>query len=104
MKMIASDLLRVAREVLLRETLIFEDTAKTEDRSRNSVHFELQRFVDRVRRNEKLDTFLNREDDDNEMRLEVGLSDHEAIEAIVEEIEATAKKLSKRNDLLMKRL
>lgn len=97
------ELLRIAKDVLHRTTLTFKDSPKSEDKARNSVHFEVQRFVDRVRRNEKMDTFLNRQDSDDEMALEVGLSEHKAIDAIVREILSIAKKLAKKNDLTMKK-
>jgi hypothetical protein len=98
----ARKLLRIAGDILLRTSLTFQDSDKTEERDRNDTHFEIQRFMDRVRRNEKLETFLNRRDEGKAMKLEIGLSDHEAVQAIVREILEIAKKLAKKHDMEMK--
>jgi len=98
---IARKLIRISKDILLRTSLIFQDSDKTEEKGRNDAHFEIQRFVDRVRRNEKLETFLNRRDEGKSMKLEIGLSDHEAVEAIVREILDIAKKLAKKHDMEM---
>ena len=100
---LSRELLRIAKDALLRTTLTFQESSKSEDKARNSIHFEVQRFVDRVRQNEKLDTFLNRQDSSDEMKLEVGLSEHDEVDAIVREILSIAKKLSKEHDMKMKK-
>jgi len=100
---IARELLRMARDIVLRTTLTFQESKKSEEKSRNDAHFEIQRFMDRVRKNEKLDTFLNRTDREKDMKLEVGLSDHEEVDAIVREILAIAKKLAQKHDMDMKK-
>jgi uncharacterized membrane protein YccC len=99
---IARKLLRIAEDILLRTSLTFQDSDKTEEKGRNDTHFEIQRFMDRVRRNEKLETFLNRRDEAKSMKLEIGLSDHEAVQAIVREILDIAKKLAKKHDMEIK--
>lgn len=101
MNKIASDILKVAKAIT-RTEMTFIRSPKAEDNKFNAIHYEISRFLDTVRRNENLDTFINRTDDDKEMKLEVGISDHESIDAVVREILALANKVSGKNDIEMK--
>jgi len=87
-------------EAVLRTEFVVQRPEEDADKL-NKIHYEVQKLVDRVGRNESLESFVNRTDNEKEMRLEIGLSDHEAIDAIVEEILKTAKKLVDKNEFEM---
>lgn len=102
MRRVIRELLRIAKEVVLRKTLTLHRSPKVENSKLNNIHFEVQRFVDRVRENENMESFVNRSDTDEEMVLEVGLSEHEEVEAIVREILEIASGLANKNKIEMK--
>ena len=91
MKVVARELLRIAKAVL-RTEMTFRRTRTTDDNKLNVIHYEVSRFLEMVRQNEGLETFVNRNDDNNTMRLQVGFSDHEAVEAIVRELLSLAER------------
>jgi len=93
-------ILRIA-EAVSRLDLSFKRDPEADEDKLNIICKEVNNLVDRIRRNESLESFVNRTDDDENMILEVGLSDHEAIEAIVEEIVDTAEKLAKKHEFEM---
>jgi hypothetical protein len=101
MKMVASELLKLAKAVM-RTDITFSRSPQAEASKLNLIHYEVSRFVDNVRKNENLSTFVNRIDSKDEMKLEVGLSEHEAVGAIVREITTLAKKLANRNGIEIK--
>lgn len=100
MKMIAAELLKLAKTVL-RTEMTFIRSPKSDNNKMNVVHYEVSRFLDTVRRNEDLTTFVNRKDDEKVMKLEVGISDHEAIDAIAREVVELAEKVARRNEIEM---
>lgn len=100
--LVAREILKLAKAVL-RTEMTFKRSPKVEDSKMNMVHHEVSRFVDTVRKNESLETFVNRADDEEAMTLEVGTSDHEEVDAIVREILALAKKVSGKYGIKMKK-
>ena len=102
MRVIAEEILRIAKS-LTRIELVF---TRGEDQSGdiNRIHREIVTLLDRIRGNENLETSVNRVDDSEEMRLEIGISDHEAIDAIVKELVELAEKLAKKNEVKMKKV
>jgi len=99
---LSDELLRIAGEISPQVRLTFSRSSKVEDKDYNSIHFEIQRFVDTVRRNEELQSVVERIDDDEEMVLLIGVSDHEEREAIVRELGTLAKKLARKFELKVK--
>lgn len=77
-------LLRIAREVLVppRLTVRVPLRGDVDSRAYTDIHFSAQQFLDRVRRAEGLDSFVDRLDSDGSMTLKIGFSDHEAVSAI----------------------
>lgn len=102
MKMITAELLKLAKTVL-RTEMTFTRSPKSDNSRMNVIHYEVSRFLDTVRKNEDLSTFVNRTDDGKSMKLKVGISDHEAVDAIANEVLALAKKLARRNGFKMKK-
>lgn len=96
------DLLRIAAELLPRIKVTFTRTPKTEERDLNSIHFDIQRFVSTLRKNEEMECFVSRRDDDDVMEITVGFSDHEAMKGIVESMDEMLKKIGKKTGLKVK--
>ena len=103
MKRLAEEILRIAK-VLTRIELVFTRDGDDKNNDINKVHREIVTLLDRIRQNEDLETFINRTDDPDEMVLEIGISDHEAIEAIVKELVELAEKLAKKHEVKMKKV
>jgi hypothetical protein len=99
---ICAAVMRLAEEIIPQTRLHFTRSDKVEAREYNAIHFELQRFVATVRQNEGLEATVARIDDDEEMLLLVGFSDHEARDAVVEELERQAKKMAKKANIELK--
>ena len=102
MEMIARELLKVAKAVV-RTEMTFERSPKADNSRMNVIHYEVSRFLDAIRGNEKLETFVNREDDDKVMTLKVGISDHEAVKAIAQKITDLAEGVADKYDIRMKK-
>ena len=98
MKIIAAELLKLAKTVM-RTELNFSRSPNADESKLNLIQYEVSRFISTVRKNEGLSTFVNREDDKDRMTLEVGISDHDNIDAIVREVEKLAEKLANKNDI-----
>ena len=92
MKKIAEELKTVAVQLMPRVVMKIERTEGIEKSAYNSVHYEVSRFLDTVRRNEGLTTVISRVDEADSMRLDVGFTDHEAAKAIESEL---VKKISR---------
>jgi hypothetical protein len=102
---VARELMMLAKEVSEvppQTVLRFKRSDKVDAKEYNGIHFELQRFVATVRGNEDLKTTVTRTDDDKEMVLTVGFSNHEARKAIVKELERQARKLAKKAKITLK--
>ena len=103
MKAIAAELLRLAKG-MTKKKMTFLRSPKVEDSKMNSVQYEVSRLLDTIRRNESIEsTFVNRSDDDKSMTLEVGISEHEAVDAIVREIIDVAEKVCDKNGIKMEK-
>ena len=99
---IARDLMLIASELLPRIRATFTRTPKIEERNFNSIHFDIQRFVSTLRKNENLECFVSRRDDDKMMEITIGFTDHEAMKGIVGSLEETLKKLGKKSGVSVK--
>jgi hypothetical protein len=99
MKKLAQELIEAAREVMVRATITVPRGENIEHRVYNAIHHEIQGYLDRIRRNEGMETLLARQDDDDAMRMQVGFTDHEAGEAITRELVKLASKVCARNGI-----
>ena len=99
---IVESLMRLAAEMQPQLVLRFLRSDDVEKKEYNNVHFELQRFVATVRENEGITATVTRTDDEDAMTLEMGFSEHEAREAIVEAARKQAKKLAKKAGIELK--
>ena len=99
MRMLAREILSIAKEVLVEMVIIVERSDDVESSAYNSVHSELQRMADRIRKNEGVDVVMNRKDTADIMEIGIGFSGHEAKKAILDEFVKLAKKVSKRNGI-----
>lgn len=102
MKRLAEEILRVAKAILRIELTFERDEEKANDI--NKIHREVVNLLDRIRQNENLETFVDRTDDKEKMSLEIGISDHEAIDAIVKELVELAEKQANKYDVKMKKV
>lgn len=101
MKKIAFELIKIAK-ILLKKEMIFKRQEDKKDRKLNTIHREVSEYLDTIRQNEKLETYINRLDNDKEMKLEMGISEHEDIDAIAKGIIELAEKLAKRGKIELK--
>lgn len=99
MDRIASDLLRIASELLPRIRVTFQKTPKVEDRELNSAHFDIQRFVSTLRKNEEIECFVNRRDDDKVMEITIGFTDHDQMSGIVRGMKEMLEKLGRKSGM-----
>jgi hypothetical protein len=92
----ARELVRLAEDILRRTSIVVPRKEGIKPVVYNEIHSEVNRFLDRVRRNEGLSTSLARVDTDFGMLLEVGFTDHEAKEAISREVEQLVARKAKK--------
>jgi transcription initiation factor IIE alpha subunit len=102
MNRIASDLMRIASELLPRIKATFTKKAGVSDSDLNAIHFDIQRFVATLRKNEEIESLVSRRDDDKVMEIVVGFTDHEAMEGIMDSMDEMLKKLSRKMDIKVK--
>lgn len=102
MNRIANDLMRLASELLPRIMVTFTRTPKIEDRDLHSIHFDIQRFVSTLRKNEGIECFVARRDDDQVMEIVVGFTDHEAMKGILASMTEMLEKLGKKTGVKTK--
>ena len=95
----ASDLMLIASELLPRIKATFEKSDKLDDRTMNSIHMDIQRFVATLRKNEDLECFVTRRDDDKVMEITIGFTDHESMKGIVDGMKTMLKKLGKKSGI-----
>ena len=67
--------------------------------SYNDIHFETQKFLERIRANEDIDTFLMRKDSTESMCLELGFSQHDKMGAIIRELAQKVINVSKKHGI-----
>ena len=96
---LAREILAAAKDMLVCTTISIPRIEGVEARAYNEIHYELQRFADRVRRNEGMESFMARKDTDEEMTIEAGFSDHDEKDAIVREMVSLASKVCARNGI-----
>jgi hypothetical protein len=99
MRKLAQELISAAKEMMVRATITVPRGENIEHRVYNAIHHEIQGYLDRIRRNEGMETLLARVDDDEAMRMQVGFSDHEAGEAITRELVKLTSKVCARNGI-----
>jgi hypothetical protein len=102
MNRIANDLMRIASELLPRIKVTFTKTPNKDDRDMNSIHSDIQRFVCTLRKNEQLEAFVNRMDDDDVMEITIGFTDHEAMDGIVDGMKDMINKIGRKMDMKVK--
>jgi len=98
---IAETLMTIAEDLVTDVTLTFEREADKES-TLNVAYKDIQSFMERIRRNEGMESFCLRRDSSEEMEVRLGLSDHESKEAIVGAIKDKAEKLARRMGLRLK--
>ncbi len=99
MNRIAVELNEVAQELIPCVVITVPRKEGVDEWAYNEVHFELSKFLDRVRRNEGMATFIERMDADDSMTLKIGFTDHDAGEAIVRELITKASKVCARHGI-----
>ena len=102
MNRIASDILRVATELMPRIRATFERTDKIEERDLNNISSDIQRFVATLRKNERIEALVSRRDDDKVMEVSVGFSDHEAMNGIIRSLKEMLEKIGKKTGITPK--
>lgn len=95
MNRIAKDILRVASDLVPRIRATFKKEADMSERDLNTIHFDIQRFIGTLRRNEEMSCFVTRQDDDKTMEIVVGFTDHEAMNGIVDSLNQMFKKIER---------
>jgi len=101
MSNIATELVRLAKEILVDTVITFKKTPEleAEDSDYRFMHAELQRLADRIRKNESLETFITRRDTAESVVIGIGFSSHEAKKAILDEFISLASKEAKKRGL-----
>jgi len=99
MNMLAKDILRIAKELLVEVEIGFERVPEVENSIYGAVHTEMQRMADKIRQNEGVEVIVARRDTKDTMEIGLGISDHEAKKAILEEFGKLASKLARRNGI-----
>ena len=67
--------------------------------SYNDIHFETQKYLELIRTNEGIDTFLMRKDSTESMCLELGFSQHDEMGAIIRELAQKVISVSKKHGI-----
>jgi len=65
----------------------------------NDIHFEVMKFLDRIRQNEGFESFCMRKDNDKAMVMEVGFTKHAAEMAIIRELTTRASNVANRHGI-----
>jgi len=102
MNRIARDLMQIASELMPRIRVTFTRTPDMEERDLNAVHFDIQRFVSTLRKNEEIESFVSRRDDDKVMEITIGFTDHEAMDGIVAGMKEMLGKIGRKTDIKVK--
>ena len=92
----------MAKDLMPRVQATFTRTPKIEDKDFNSIHFDIQRFVSTLRKNEELDSFVTRKDDGKTMEITIGFSDHEAMKGIQKSMAEMLRKLGRKTGVKVK--
>ena len=93
---IATKLVRMARKLVFDEDILFVRDEETSDHVLNQIYHDVQSFLDRVRRNEGVETYTGRRDNGSAMEISIGIDDHEEKKAILRDTIKHAEKLGRR--------
>jgi len=93
MKRVAEEIMQAAKEIVPLAVITVPRVEGVDGWVYNEVHAEASRFIDRIRRNEHLATFIERQDADDSMVLKIGFTDHDASDAIVREVVGKVSKV-----------
>jgi len=93
---IARELLKIARKLVFDEDIIFVRDDDTKEAVFDKIYLEMQKFLGRIRRNEGMETYTGRRDNNTAMEISIGLDDHDAKSAILRDTLKHAEKLGKR--------
>jgi len=99
---LADSLIQLAEEIQPQLRLTFYRRDDVDKKEYNNIHFEMQKFIATMRDNENMESVVARIDDDKAMVLLIALSEHDAMDGIVEALTKMAKKLAKNADLKLK--
>ena len=94
---IANDLVRMAKKLVFDEDIVFVRDAETDDRVLNEIWRDLGTYLDRIRGNEDIKTYMARTDNGSAMEISIGIETHEQKKAILKDMVARAEKLGRRN-------
>jgi len=92
---IARDLLVIARKLVFDEDIVFSRSADVDDAVMNHIYHELGTYIDRIRKNEDVETYTGRRDTNSAMEISIGVSEHEEKPAILKAVKKQAEKLGK---------
>jgi hypothetical protein len=98
MKRVAHELMAVARSITAPQIVFMVERGRQDCKSGdyNNFHFDLQEYVDRIRRVEGLDAVVARRDTAAELTLAVSLSAHESIADIFASVVKKAKSFARK--------
>jgi len=102
MNRIAKDILRIATELVPRIMVTFEKDKDISERDMNAIHFDIQRFIGTLRKNEEMSCIVSRQDDDKEMVITIGFTDHEAMDGIVDSLKHMFEKMGRSHGVKLK--
>jgi hypothetical protein len=87
---VAKELVRIAEGLSVDTELVLSDVGKDDSMDIRRLCAEIQSEMDRIRHNEGVETFMSRTDTEDGVRISIGVSDHEAKEAIVDHLKSRA--------------
>lgn len=93
---VAQQLVRMAKRIVFDEDIVFVRDADTNDRVLNELWRAVGTYLDRVRRNEDIETYTARSDNNSAMEISIGIKEHEKKDAILKAVVNHAKKLGRR--------
>ena len=93
MRDILAKIVDVAAELTADVIVVIEDGDKNK---LDSVSAQVERYLSTIRDNEDLETFLHRRDEVGKMTLLIGVSDHEAKDAIVDALKSKIREIARR--------
>jgi hypothetical protein len=94
--MVAKELVKMAKRIVFDEDIVFVREDGVDDRMLNEIWREIGTFLDRIRRNEGIETYSARTDNGSAMEISIGLDRHENKRAILKAVIDHAKKLGRR--------
>ena len=95
--LIAKELVKLAKKIVFDEDIVFVRGDDVEDRVLNEIWRDIGTYLDRIRKNEGIETYTARTDNGRVMEISIGVKDHEQKKAILKAVIDHAEKLGKRN-------